>query len=208
MHTRPWNIFPSQRPQHNPRSVATTEGHGETATGSDRRTSIRGNCGRSHLCHGIGILIYFELHWSFSIQCDNSYIGCDIQPELFCKTRLVRRLGRQRGNLPGPSWSDLAILRRVKLFPRPHSGPTHLFRIHRWECPLSAPDLRFATPLPHSPHGQTVWGLRPSRRPARVRTHPSHRDGDDGWPPSLLSPLSAPRPEPELWCPWLSSSRD
>src|SRR5437660_2933002 len=73
MHTRPRDIFPRQGPQHDPGSVTATDSQGKAATGSDRRTSIRGDCRRSRSRDGIGIIKHFELHGTFSRwdQSDN-----------------------------------------------------------------------------------------------------------------------------------------
>ena len=66
MYTRPRDIFPRQRPQHDPRSVTATDSQSKAATDSDRRTSIRGDCRRSRSRDGIGMIKHFKLHGSFS----------------------------------------------------------------------------------------------------------------------------------------------
>jgi hypothetical protein len=74
MHTRPRDIFPRQPPQH-----TATHGQDKAATGSDRRTGIRGDCRCSRSRDGIGIIKHFELHGTFSKwgQSDNPHIGCE-----------------------------------------------------------------------------------------------------------------------------------
>src|SRR5882762_3721786 len=123
-------------------------------------------------------------------------MGCETQAKACRETRLFTRLGRQRGNPPGPWRLGFASLRRVKPFYRPRSDPTRLSHTRTAGCRLSAPDRRFATPLPHNPDEQIGWCLPPLRRPARVRTLPSPLDVDDGSPPSLLFHLPAPLREP------------
>src|SRR5436309_6561775 len=66
MNTGPRDIFTRQRPQHDPRSVTATDSQGEAATGSDCRTSIRGDYRGSRPRDGIGIIKHFELHGALS----------------------------------------------------------------------------------------------------------------------------------------------
>src|SRR5262245_26215560 len=75
---------------------------------------------------------------------------------------------------------DCATLRRAKRVDRLHPAPRSLARTHRPACLPSTPDRRFAMPLPHNLHGQTVSCLPPLRRPIAVRTRPSHRPADGG----------------------------
>jgi hypothetical protein len=66
VHTFPRDIFPRQRPQHDPGSVTSTNSQGEAATGSHRGPSIRSDSRRSRSGDGIGIVKHFEFHGAFS----------------------------------------------------------------------------------------------------------------------------------------------
>src|SRR5439155_26703150 len=55
--------------------------------------------------------------------------------------------------------------------------------IDKSSCCFSVLDLRFATPLRHSPRGQTAYFLLSSPLPTHVHKRPCHRRAESGWPP-------------------------
>src|SRR5438552_745102 len=71
MHTRPRDIFPRRRPQHDPGSVTATDRQGKPATSSNRRASIRGDCRRGRSRDGIGVIKHFDIHSAASPQPKN-----------------------------------------------------------------------------------------------------------------------------------------
>src|SRR5262245_50999004 len=79
MHTSPRDIFPCQRPQHNPWCVTATDSQDKAATRSYRRTSIAGDCGRRRPCDGISIIKYFKIHGLSpnGISLTTGRIGCE-----------------------------------------------------------------------------------------------------------------------------------
>src|SRR5215475_2271822 len=84
---------------------------------------------------------------------------------------------------PPPSLSsDYANLQGAKRVEGFHSAPMCPAHIRAQQCPPSAPDRRFAMPLPHNPRGQTASRLPPWLHLAAVRTRPSHRPAGGGSP--------------------------
>jgi hypothetical protein len=66
VHTCPRDLYPCQRPKHNPGSMTSADSQGKASTGSDGCTSIRGYNPRSRSRYGIGIIKNIELHRAFS----------------------------------------------------------------------------------------------------------------------------------------------
>ncbi len=67
VHVGPRNIFVGEVGQHDPRTLAATDGHDETATRSDCGTGIRCNNRSRALGQRSGIRIDFNVHRVFSI---------------------------------------------------------------------------------------------------------------------------------------------
>jgi hypothetical protein len=66
VHLLPRDIFRSERLQHDPRSVAAAYGKAEAASQSDRGARVGGDRHSPGSGDGIGIIKYFEFHWSSS----------------------------------------------------------------------------------------------------------------------------------------------
>src|SRR5262249_40739022 len=97
---------------------------------------------------------------------------------------LTRPRSRRTILLHLPGYASLLAGSRVRL----PAGPRFWSSMDKPAFPFSIPAPRCARLLPHSLRGQIVCCPPPSLLREHVRTRPSHRHADSGWPPFLRFP--------------------